>query len=117
MITMQLLSTYDNMAGGASGKPVPVAALLAHLLFLREVGGLARPTALTDTLGTSAFIQVGSPAQHWWLIWSPSSMQTLESGVFVFGLQLSGAALVTTPLMTLFADSTYVNNHGKGRST
>ena len=62
MITTQLLSAYDDMAGGASGQPVPVAALLAHLLFLREVGGLARPTALTDTFGTSAFIQVGSPA-------------------------------------------------------
>ena len=61
MMTTQLLSAYDDMAGGASGRPVPVAALLAHLLFLREVGGLARPTALTDTFGTSAFIQVGPP--------------------------------------------------------
>ena len=111
MVTTQLLSAYDDMAGGAGGRPVPVAALLAHLLFLREVGGLARPTALTDTFGTSAFIQVGSPVQHWCLTWIPSSVQTLESGVSIICLQLSGAAHVTVfaliPTLTIMerADS------------
>ena len=95
MVTTQLLSAYDDMAGGTGGTPVPVAALLAHLLFLREVGGLARPTALTDTFGTSAFIQVGSPAQHWWLIRVLASVQTLVTGFLVIGLQLSGALSVT----------------------
>ena len=58
MMTTQLLSQYDDMAGAKSGNPVPVAALLAHLLFLREVGGLAAPTALSDTFGTKAFVEV-----------------------------------------------------------
>ena len=58
MMTTQLLSRYDDMAGARTGNPVPVAALLAHLLFLREVGGLAAPTALSDTFGTKAFVQV-----------------------------------------------------------
>ncbi|CAL5220669.1 g2715 [Coccomyxa viridis] len=57
MMTTQLLSRYDDMAGAKSGNPVPVAALLAHLLFLREVGGLAAPTALSDTFGTRAFVE------------------------------------------------------------
>lgn len=58
MMTTQLLSRYDDMAGATPGNPVPMAALLAHLLFLREVGGLAAPTALSDTFGTKAFVQV-----------------------------------------------------------
>ena len=58
MMTTQLLSRYDDMAGATPGNPVPMAALLALLLFLREVGGLAAPTALSDTFGTKAFVQL-----------------------------------------------------------
>ena len=59
MMTTQLLSRYDDMAGPEIHEPMPVASLLAHLLFLREVGGLAAPTALSDTFGTTAFVEVG----------------------------------------------------------
>ena len=59
MMTAQLLAAYDDKAGTQTGSPVPIAALLAHLLFLCEVGGLAEPTALSDTFGTEAFIEVG----------------------------------------------------------
>lgn len=58
MMTAQLLAAYDDKAGAQTGSPVPIAALLAHLLFLREVGGLAEPTALSDTFGTEAFVEV-----------------------------------------------------------
>ena len=58
MMTAQLLSEYDDMAGAKSGNPMPIAALVAHLLFLREVGGLAAPTALSDTFSTEAFVAV-----------------------------------------------------------
>jgi len=58
MMTAQILSEYDDMAGAKSGNSVPIAALVAHLLFLREVGGVAAPTALSDTFGTEAFVAV-----------------------------------------------------------
>ena len=64
MMTTQLLSQYDDMAGAKTGNPVPVGALLAHLLFLREVGGLAAPTALSDTFGTKAFVEVRACRAH-----------------------------------------------------
>lgn len=72
MMTAQLLAAYDDMAGARSGNPVPVAALLAHLLFLREVGGLAAPTALPDTFGTEAFVEVCHAC-----IWVPASCRAL----------------------------------------
>ncbi len=50
---------------GGSGKagPVPVSALLAHLLFLRANGGLAGATALADTFGTAAFAAAAAAAR------------------------------------------------------
>jgi hypothetical protein len=59
MMTAQLLAAYDDKAGAQMGSPVPIAALLAHLLFLREVGGHAEPTVLSDTFSTESFIEVG----------------------------------------------------------
>ena len=57
MITAKLLACYDDAAGSASA-PVPVSALLAHLLFLRANGGGTSATALADTFGTAAFVEV-----------------------------------------------------------
>ena len=73
MVTAQLLAGYDDAAGGAEG-PVAASALLSHLLFLRANGGLASATALPDTFGTVAFVEVrpvfrvnqgfGGPSPH-----------------------------------------------------
>ena len=60
MITAKLLARYDDAAGSASA-PVPVSALLAHLLVLRANGGGSSATALADTFGTAAFVEVGGP--------------------------------------------------------
>jgi len=57
MITTRLLACYDDKAGGEGTVPVPVTALLAHLLFLRANGGLTTATALADTFGTAAFVE------------------------------------------------------------
>lgn len=56
-MTAQLMSAGDDEAGGC-GNPVCVSALLAHLLFLRANGNLAAATALADTFGTVAFVEV-----------------------------------------------------------
>ena len=58
MVTAQLLGSYDDEAGDAEGGPVAVSALVSHLLFLRANGGLSAATALPDTFGTRAFVQV-----------------------------------------------------------
>jgi hypothetical protein len=59
MATAQLLAGYDDEAGAGSEEgPVAVSALASHLLFLRANGGLAGATALPDTFGTAAFVQV-----------------------------------------------------------
>ena len=63
MITARLLARYDDAAGSAAA-PVPVSALLAHLLFLRANGGVPFATALADTYGTAAFVEVR-------VLWSP----------------------------------------------
>lgn len=39
-------------------QPVQLWALLAHLLFLRAIGGLVTATALADTFGTEAFLSL-----------------------------------------------------------
>ncbi len=57
MITAKLLARYDDAAGSAE-EPVPVAALLAHLLYLRANGGLDSAISLADTFGTAAFVEV-----------------------------------------------------------
>lgn len=57
MITAKLLARYDDAAGSAEA-PVPVSALLAHLLYLRANGGLDSAIALADTFGTAAFVEV-----------------------------------------------------------
>ena len=57
MVTAQLLAARDDEAGGPGG-PVAMSALLSHLLFLRANGGLGSATALPDTFGTVAFVEV-----------------------------------------------------------
>jgi nicotinic acid phosphoribosyltransferase len=57
MMTAQLLARYDDVAGGSNG-PTCMSALLAHLLFLRTNGRLESATALADTFGTAAFVEV-----------------------------------------------------------
>ncbi|CAL8464515.1 g4050 [Coccomyxa elongata] len=56
MITAKLLARYDDAAGSAEA-PIPIAALLAHLLYLRANGGLDSAIALADTFGTAAFVE------------------------------------------------------------
>lgn len=72
MITAQLLARYDDAAGSAEA-PVPVSALLAHLLYLRANGGLDSAIALADTFRTAAFVEVRRRA----LYISTSSKQSL----------------------------------------
>ena len=59
----QLLASYDAEAGRQQHSgPLPLSALLAHLMFLRANGKLSSATALPDTFGTPAFVSAASAA-------------------------------------------------------
>lgn len=58
----QLLARYDDEAGGGPDTPVPVSAVVAHLLFLTCNGGAQAAVALADTFGTQAFLAVALAA-------------------------------------------------------
>mmetsp|Transcript_41353 Transcript_41353/g.104812 ORF Transcript_41353/g.104812 Transcript_41353/m.104812 type:complete len:613 (+) Transcript_41353:60-1898(+) len=59
-ITQQMLHPLDYEAGG--GTPVCVSTLASHLLFLSSNGGLKAGTALADTFGTQAFVELAMAA-------------------------------------------------------
>eukprot|EP00884_Botryococcus_braunii_P006522 jgi/Botrbrau1/15871/Bobra.40_1s0055.1 len=56
-VTAQLLSCFDDEAGSQDG-PAGLSALLAHLMVLRVIGNLSGATALPDTFGTEAFVDL-----------------------------------------------------------
>lgn len=59
-IIQQLLGSYDEAAGRASGQstPILITPLLAHLLFMSASRGVHNATALADTFTTRAFVAV-----------------------------------------------------------
>ncbi len=61
-IAAQLLAQYDDKAGGSPDAPVPISAIVAHLLFLTSNGGLGAAVALADTFGTEAFLAIALAA-------------------------------------------------------
>ena len=61
-IAAQLLARYDDEAGGGPDSPVPVSAVVAHLLFIACNGGAEAAVALADTFGTQAFLAVALAA-------------------------------------------------------
>ena len=61
-IAAQLLARYDDEAGGGPESPVPVSAVVAHLLFITCNGGAEAAVALADTFGTQAFLAVALAA-------------------------------------------------------
>lgn len=58
----QLLARYDDEAGGGPDSPIPVSAVVAHLLFLTCNDGAQAAVALADTFGTQAFMAVALAA-------------------------------------------------------
>lgn len=80
MITTRLLASYDDRAGGEGTGPVPITALLAHLLFLRANGGLATATALADTFGTTAFVEARTDTLNISPPHTPSTATLIERG-------------------------------------